>query len=64
MSLHGSTTKESFYGLTRNPGTASGSLGVRGGSAVAVAAGMAPLALGSDTGGSIRQPAAFVGYGV
>ncbi|PCF96858.1 amidase [Vreelandella nigrificans] len=58
----GGNTRNAVYGVTANPFDLTRSAaGSSGGSAVALACGMAPLATGSDTGGSLRTPAAFCG---
>jgi len=58
----GANTRNTVYGVTPNPfDTTKSAAGSSGGSAVALATGMVPIASGSDTGGSLRNPAAFNG---
>lgn len=65
---HGSSTETSDYGPTLNPWKAKGDSGIErvpggssGGSAAAVSAGLAPMAIGTETAGSIRQPSSWCG---
>ena len=60
----GATTDNPVFGITRNPFAPGRSAGASsGGSAVALASGMVPLAMGSDFAGSLRTPASFCGIG-